>query len=344
MTGAEAPAPVDLGALAAWMDGHDLGAGPITDVVPLVGGTQNILLRFTRAGSEYVLRRPPMHKRRNSDETMRREARVLAALTGSAVPHPALIAAEPGTDVLGAAFYLMAPIEGFNVRLELTEAHRDDPAWQRDLGLAMVDAIAALAAVDVDAAGLGDLGRPEGWVERQVDTWRKQYDGYRALDGYEAPAIDGLEEVSAWLGANPPATRRTGLLHGDFHFSNVIVDHHEPRLAAVVDWELATLGDPMLDLGHLLATWPGATPSSDGLGGSGLPAADEVVTRYCAATGRDEADARWFRVLACYRLALILEGTYARACAGQAPAEVGERMYRYTRDLFALATSLLEPL
>ena len=122
----------------------------------------------------------------------------------------------------------------------------------------------------------------------------------------------------------------------------MIVDRSEPRLAAVVDWELATLGDPMLDLGHLLATWPGATPSSDSLGGSGLPAADEVVARYCDATGRDDSDARWFRVLACYRLALILEGTYARACAGQAPADVGERMYRYTRDLMALAISLVD--
>jgi aminoglycoside phosphotransferase (APT) family kinase protein len=126
---------------------------------------------------------PPPHKRANSDETMRREARVLAALADTDVPHPRLIASEPALDVLGAAFYLMEPIEGFNATLGLPEPHRSDPAMQHEMGLAMADALGALARVDPGEHGLWDLGRAEGWAERQVPRWRRQLDSYAELDG-----------------------------------------------------------------------------------------------------------------------------------------------------------------
>ena len=138
---------VDLAVLRGWMDARGLGEGDLTGLELIAGGTQNVLLRFTRAGRTYVLRRPPVHKRANSDETMRREARVLAALAGTPVPHPGLIAAEPDPDVIGAAFYLMEPIDGFNATLGLPAAYHD-PAWQHSMGLSMADAIAALASVD----------------------------------------------------------------------------------------------------------------------------------------------------------------------------------------------------
>src|ERR1700744_6004703 len=164
--------------LQAWMDAKGLGEGPLTDLGILPGGTQNFLLGFSRAGRRYVLRRPPRHVRANSNETMRREARVLAALAGSAVPHPGLIAACPEEDVIGAAFYLMEPVEGFTPRDEMPARHASDPAWRRIMGLAMVDAIAALGGVDHVARGLGDLGRPEGSLERQVGRWRAQLESY----------------------------------------------------------------------------------------------------------------------------------------------------------------------
>ena len=185
------PPGVDLAALTTWMDGQGLGSGPLEDVEVLAGGTQNVLVRFARAGRSYVLRRPPLHKRANSDETMRREARVLAALAGSDVPHPALIAACPDTEVLGAAFYLMEPIEGFNPSSGLPEPHRSDPAMRRAMGFSMVDAIASLALVDHEAVGLGDFGKPEGWLERQVGRWQGQLDSYAELDGYPGPRHPG---------------------------------------------------------------------------------------------------------------------------------------------------------
>lgn len=192
-----------------------------------------MLVRFTRSGRGHVLRRPPLHKRANSDETMRREARVLAALAGSDVPHPGLIAACPDTEVLGAAFYLMEPIDGFNPASGLPEPHRSDPAMRRAMGFSMVDAIAALALVDHEAVGLGDFGKPEGWLERQVGRWRSQLDSYAELDGYPGPDIPGVDEVSAWLEHNRPATWQPGIIHGDFHFANVLVRPDAPDLAVI---------------------------------------------------------------------------------------------------------------
>src|ERR1700676_2983930 len=146
--------PVDVAALARWMDGVGLGAGPITEPTPLTGGTQNILLRFTRAGRNYVKRRPPLHVRANSNDTMRREARMLGALSGTAVPHPRLIAGCGDESVLGVAFYLMDPVDGFNATTGLPPHHAGSPRVRRQMGLALVEGIAALGALDYRAQGL----------------------------------------------------------------------------------------------------------------------------------------------------------------------------------------------
>lgn len=320
---------------------RSLGHGAVAIVESITGGTQNQLLRIARGPLEAVLRLPPPHKRPNSDETMRREARVLAALGGTPVPHPRLIAAEPDEGVLGSAFYLMEAVDGVNPSLGLPPSGVDDPAWQREMGLSMVDAIASLAAVDHVALGLGDLGRWDGWAERQVGRWRRQLDSYSELPGYPGPDIPGVDDVGRWLDAHRPGRLQQGLIHGDFHFANVLVHRVEPRLAAIVDWELVTVGDPLLDLGHLLATWPAASGVGVGLAAPGLPGHDDLVVRYAAATGRDLGDVTWFRVLACYRLGLILEGTHARACAGRAPKAIGDMLHAHTVSLFEQALGLI---
>lgn len=332
---------VDLDVLTRWMDERALGEGPITSTELIAGGTQNVLLRFVRAGRTYVLRRPPLHKRANSDETMRREARVLGALAGSDVPHPGLIAAEPDVDVLGAAFYLMEDVAGFNASLGLPEPHASSPELQRSMGLSMADAIAALGRVDFRAAGLGDLGKPEGWLERQVERWRSHLASYDQVEGYRGVDLPGVESVASWLSERQPASWTPGLIHGDFHFANVLIHPTEGRLAAVVDWELTTIGDPLLDLGHLLATWPTRGGVATELGGTNLPAPDEVVERYGEGSSRDLTNVRWYHVLACYRLAIILEGTNARADAGQAPREIGDRLHEHAVSLFEQALELI---
>jgi len=336
------PGSVDLEQLASWMDGQGLGNGPIEDVEHIAGGTQNVLLRFRRADRTYVLRRPPPHKRANSDETMRREARVLAGLAGSDVPHPGLIAACGDVAVLGAAFYLMDEVDGFNPSMGLPEPHRSDPAMQRSMGLSMADAIAALGRLDVVAVGLGDLGRPDGWLERQVKRWRAHLASYDAIEGYRGAQIPGVEQVATWLEERRPASWTPGLIHGDFHFANVLIAPDRGELAAIVDWELATIGDPLLDLGHMLATWPtNGAAVIGGLSGIALPSPDEVIQRYALGSPRDVSNAGWYQVLACYRLGIILEGTNARADAGQAPREVGDRLHAHTVSLFEQALGLI---
>jgi aminoglycoside phosphotransferase (APT) family kinase protein len=208
------------------------------------------------------------------------------------------------------------------------------------MGLSMADGIAALAAVDHVSLGLADLGRADGWAERQVGRWRKQLDSYSELPGYPGPLIPGVDEVGKWLEANRPSRVVAGLMHGDFHFGNVLMRTDEPRLAAIVDWELVTVGDPLLDLGHLLATWP-HEGSAVSVAASHLPSVDDVIARYAAASPRPVDDLQWFRVLACYRLGLILEGTHARAFAGLAPKETGDLLHAHTVALFEQALGLI---
>jgi aminoglycoside phosphotransferase (APT) family kinase protein len=330
---------VDLDRVAAWMDEQGLGSGPIDGVETLGGGTQNILLRFERAGRAYVLRRPPVHKRDNSDETMRREARVLTALRGTAVPHPDVIAACPTTDQIGAAFYLMEPIDGFNPTTGLPDLHASDPAVRHRMGLALVEAIAALGALDYEALGLADLGRVDGYLERQVGRWRSQLESYSALDGYPGPELPGVERVAAWLEAERPAASTPGIIHGDFHLANVMFRFDGPELAALVDWELTTIGDPLVDLGWLLASWP--ETESHALVAvqpwDGFPRATELVEHYARHSDRDLSAVAWYEVLACYKLGIILEGTHARAFAGQAPTDVGDLLHATSVALFERA-------
>lgn len=331
---------VDLAVLASWMDDRGLGTGPITGPKPLAGGTQNIIIGFDRSGDSYVLRRPPLHKRANSDETMRREARVLSALAGSAVPHPALVAAEPDPSVLGAAFILTAFVDGFNPTVGLPSPHRDDPAIRHRIGLSLVEAAAALASIDHMAAGLGDLGRPDGFLERQVPRWRTQLESYAELDGYDGPDIGGVDSVADWLERNRPDSGVAGIMHGDLHLANVLVRHDCAEIAAVVDWELCTIGDPMLDLGWVLATWRDDTSVMTTTAvepWEGFATSAELIRHYAAHTDRPIDDWPWFATLACYKLGIILEGTYARACAGLAPAATGAMLHEMATSLFERA-------
>ncbi|MBW2498970.1 MAG: phosphotransferase family protein [Deltaproteobacteria bacterium] len=336
---------IDLPILEAWMDEQGLPEGPIGTIDRLKGGSQNILIRFERGGHHYVLRRPPIHKRATSDETMRREARVLAALAETDVPHPLLVAACPDEALLGAAFYLMEPVDGFNATQGLPELHAGDREIRHGMGLAMADGIAALAAVDYQAVGLEDFGRPEGYLERQVTRWRGQLESYSELEGYPGPQIPGVDRVAEWLDRHRPEGSRPGILHGDYHIANVMFRFDGPELAAIVDWELATVGDPLLDLGALLVNWPdeeaGPPVPIHRMGLEGLPTPSEMLERYRERSTRSLDALDWYRVLACYRLGIILEGTYARAWAGQADRQVGDLLHATTVSLFERALTLI---
>jgi aminoglycoside phosphotransferase (APT) family kinase protein len=361
------PALVDFGVLAVWMDAQALPGGEFTGVETLGGGTQNVLIRFERGGREYVLRRPPRHLRRRSNDALRREARVLAALDGTGVRAPRVIAACPDESVMGGAvFYLMERVDGFNATTVLPPLHAGDAAVRRRMGLEAATALAELGRVDHVAAGLGDMGRPEGFLERQVGRWLAELDSYAALDGYPGPRIPGVPDVASWLERNLPRAWRPGIMHGDYHLANLLYSPTGPEVAAIVDWEMCTIGDPLLDLGWLIATWPGedsadirprggfspraadvsraSLPELAGAIGAagGLPPAAELAEVYAERSDRDLSALTWYTVLACFKLGIVLEGTYARAFAGKAPRDVGERLHATTLGLFARALTFME--
>lgn len=334
---------MDLDALARWLDGQGLGTGPLTDVVKLTGGTQNLLLRFVRDGRSYVLRRPPLHLRGNSNETMRREARVLAALAGTGVPHPGFIAVCDDESVLGAVFYLMEPVDGFNATMGLPPLHAGSADVRRRMGLALAEGAAALAALDYRAVGLEGFGKPDNFLGRQVDRWKKQLDSYAEHAGWAGPGgIPGVDKVAAWLVRHQPPGFTPGILHGDYHIANVMYRPDSGDLAAIVDWELATIGDPLIDVGWLMALWPKDGDDAPVKPWVGFPTADELVAHYAARSSRDLSHLDWYGVLACYKLGIILEGTHARAAAGRAPKETGDRLHAKTVALFERALGWIQ--
>ncbi|MBR0684342.1 phosphotransferase family protein [Bradyrhizobium manausense] len=338
---------VDLNKVCAWMDRVGLGSGAIEDPTPLAGGTQNVLLLFYRDGRPFVLRRSPRHPRGDGNATNRREARVLGALASTDVPHPRLIAACSSEEVIGAAFYLMEPIDGFNATVMLPPLHASDRSVRREMGFALVDGALALGRVDHMAVGLGDFGKSDGFLERQVPRWRALLDSYRDYEGWPgAGSIPGLDQVAKWLADHVPPSFTPGLMHGDYHLANVMFRKNGPELAAIVDWELATIGDPLLDMGWIIATWPGVDGHTIAEFGikpwGGFPSIGDLVDRYREGSQRDTTHIRWYGVLACYKLGVILEGTYARACAGAASKITGQRLHQSCIKLFERAQSWLE--
>lgn len=342
------PALLDFEILDAWMDSQNLAPGAFTDVRILAGGTQNVLVRFKRGGRDFVLRRPPPHLRPKSNDALRREGRVLSALAGTDVAHPGFIAGCFDETVMGGAvFYLMEPINGFNATTELPALHRDDASIRYEMGLQAAGALARLSRIDPQAVGLSDFGRPEGFLERQVPRWQSELESYSRHEGYPGPNIPGLDRVAAWLERHLPKQGPAGILHGDYHLANVMYSLEGPRLAAIVDWEMSTLGDPLLDLGWLLATWPnendatvGATSEFVQLGG--LPDRSALVARYAEHCSRNLDSLDWYIAMACFKLGIVLEGTHARAFAGKAPVEIGDMLHAVALGLFARALAIVD--
>jgi aminoglycoside phosphotransferase (APT) family kinase protein len=326
--------------LSTWMRSSGLGDGPITEVRPLGGGTQNVVARFQRCGRSYVLRKGPVHLRPVSNDVMRREMRVLSALADTPVRVPRVLATCPdGEPFDGAAFYLMEPVYGFSSSDPLPP-ELSSPAARASLVLDAVDQVVVLHAVDHEAVGLGDFGRPDGYLERQVPRWSAELDRYRAFEGWPGPQLPGLDAVSRWLEAKRPTGFRAGITHGDYHLSNLLYTP-TPAVAAIVDWEMCTIGDPLVDLGWLLATLPTET-GGDTLATAGdLPAPETIIERYASQSDRDVEAVRWYEVLACFRLGIIVEGTYARSFAGLATAEMGEQLHARAIELFEHALERL---
>src|ERR1700736_717077 len=240
---------VDVEALADWLTSQGLGDAPIIDPRALTGGTQNVLVSFERGGVSMVCPRPPAHAQTDSEVVIKREARLLAALGATELPHPRFIAGCSDPSVLGASFYVMEAVDGYNAHAALPPPFDADPVLRRSMGLALADCIASLGRLDYVSLGLSDFGKPDGYLERQVARWRKQLDGYTRYSGWQGPAALGnVAGVGDWLDRNRPASQPPGIIHGDVHLANALYRFDGPKVAALVDWELSTVGDPLVDL------------------------------------------------------------------------------------------------
>jgi aminoglycoside phosphotransferase (APT) family kinase protein len=341
---------IDMSALSAWLRVRALSDGEIENPVLLAGGTQNLLLRFRSGGRDMVLRRPPLHPRPKNNELILREATVLKALATTDVPHPRLLAVCDDAAVLGSAvFYLMEAVEGFNPGMDLPDG-LDNPQARQHIMIQGTHILASIGALDHEMIGLGGFGNPTGFLDRQVGRWLLERDKYLGLSGYDATPLPGFDAVRDYLAASVPPTFRAGLMHGDYHLGNLIAANASGDVVAVVDWEMSTIGDPLLDLGRYLAMWPDEHEAiverngifDRGVWASGVvPAPETVIGWYCDRFDRPVEGLNWYVVMGCFKLGIILEGTYARSCAGLAPREVGTALHRVAEQLFQRASRLV---
>lgn len=328
-----------MAALGAWIRAQRLGSD-ITTVEPLTGGTQNIVVRLAVDGRTLVLRRPPLHPRPNSNRTMQREIAVLTTLADSGVPHPRFVRGCTDLDVMGVVFYLMEDVDGFNPGTEVTDAYVRSPEMRRQVGLNYAADLARLGRATWRGRPLETLRRPGSFLERQVPGFLGLLDSYRELGGYSPDSLPAVGELAGWLQDHRPPDTEPGIMHGDAHLNNVLLCRTTPQVAAFVDWEMCTIGDPLLDLGWILVCWPhdpdpiNAGSELAALGG--LPDRSEVIAAYRDAGGRDSERLEWYIAMACFKLAIVIEGTYARFLAGMAHREAGERLHDNAANLIRL--------
>ena len=308
---------MDFERLAAWMDDQSLpGKGEPIEHRFLSGGTQNEIYEIRRGDELCVIRIPPTVAPADRDRGILREWRIIEALDGTEVPHTPAVAMCEDASVLGRPFYLMGFVDGWSP-MELTggwPAPFDaDPDARAGLAYQLVEGIALLSKVDWRAKGLEDLGRPDGFHERQVDRWTSFLD---RIKGRELP---GFDVAAAWLRAHRPIDYIPGLMHGDYQFANVMYRDGAPaRLAAIVDWEMGTVGDPKLDLGWVVQSWPEDTNASEASESSyvdlaGMPSRPELLVHYARVSGRQVDDIDYYVVLAKWKLAVVLEQGFQRA-------------------------------
>jgi aminoglycoside phosphotransferase (APT) family kinase protein len=302
--------------LLAFLDAHGLGSGDV-EIEPLGEGHSNVTYLARRGDRELVVRRPPRPPLPPSAHDVLREARLLRALRGTAARVPEVLAVCEDETVIGAPFYVMARVDGDVITGEVPPT-LDTPAERRRIGEELVDALVEIHAVDWRSC-LEGFGKPTGYLERQVRRFRGLWEHSRTRE------VAAVERVGAWLEENLPESGPATIVHGDFRLGNTMFAAGAPaRLVAVFDWEMATIGDPLADLGYLCTTWSEADDPPLGrfeLGrvtrAAGFPTRGELVARYEERSGRAVGDLRWYQTLALWKSIVFMEGNYRRAVEGR---------------------------
>jgi aminoglycoside phosphotransferase (APT) family kinase protein len=313
----ERPPLLVLEPLAAFLDAHGIGEGEI-EAAPIGEGHSNVTYLIRRGDTEVVLRRPPRPPLPPSAHDVLREARLLRALAGTPARVPAVLAVGEDEQTIGSPFYVMERVEGDVIVASIPDA-LDTPTERRRISDELIDALVEIHGVDWRTVGLEGFGKPTGYLERQLRRFRGLWELNKTRE------IDAVERVGGWLEQNMPESGPATIVHGDFRLGNTIFAPGTPaRLSAVLDWEMATIGDPLADLGYLCMMW---TERDDPTGGlrealamvtrrEGFPTREELIGRYEERTGRSMKDLRWYTTLAVWKSVVFMEGNYKRAIAG----------------------------
>ena len=335
---------VDESALRAYLE-SELGDADEFTVEHHPEGHSNETLFVNWGGRDLVLRRPPAGETAESAHDVLREYRVISALTDTDVPVPTPVLACDDTSVIGGDFYLMERLDGYVIRDEEPEQFAT-PEHRRRIGETLIDTLARIHTVDYEAVGLGDIGRPEGYTERQVDRWGKQFEW-----AYETTAehreVPHVETVREWLEANVPAEHEHTLVHGDFKLDNVMyAKRTPPEITAVFDWEMGTLGDPLADLGWMLCYWD-TDPLSEELMPTfldrpGYPSREEIVDRYERQSGIEFTNRRFYITLRLYMLIAVCEMFYARYLSGNSDDDLYPKMEALVPKISRRAMEVIE--
>ena len=302
--------------LESFLNAHGIGSGPVR-ATRIGDGASNLTYRIERSGARVVLRRPPPPPLPPSAHDMVREARVQAGLARAGVRVPRILAVCEDPGVLGVPFYLMEEIDGVVVGAALPDA-LDAPAERRRLGEELIDALADLHAVDWRACGLDTIGKPSGYLERQLRRWSGLWEINATRE------LRACLEVADKLRATVPDSGATTVVHGDYRLGNVMVARDAPaRLLAILDWEMATLGDPLADLGYLIVCWSevGAPPHPLLMGvvteRPGFPTRAQLAARYAERTGRDVSRLSWYEAFSLWKAAVFCEAIHGRYLRGE---------------------------
>jgi aminoglycoside phosphotransferase (APT) family kinase protein len=302
--------------LEALLDAHGLGGGPLK-AVPIGEGHSNLTYLVVRDGAEFVLRRPPRPPLPPSAHDVLREARLLGAVQDANVRTPRVLLVCDDESVIGAPFYVMEKVEGDVITTSLPERFAE-PAARAAVAEELVDSLVEIHGVDWMGCGLEGYGKPTGYLERQLRRFSGLWEHNKTRE------VPVLERVTEWLGQNMPATQDATIVHGDYRLGNTMfAPGLPPRLAAIFDWELATIGDPLADLGYLTATYAQPGDAQDTLFAlnavtcqEGFPTREELIARYEERSGRSMSAVSWYRALALWKSAVFLEGSYKRLLAG----------------------------
>jgi aminoglycoside phosphotransferase (APT) family kinase protein len=313
-------AAFDLVRFTDWL-GQVTGEPAALTVTPMSGGASCEMFRVERLGRSWVVRRAPVTSVSETAHHVVREAQVIESLASSPVPVPTILAIGDDPDILGAPFFVMSYVDGDVVRRNgLPEALAAQPESHHAVGEGLIDTLVGLHAVEWRSTPLAKLSHPEGFLARQVDRWMTQLDSYRSRD------LAGVDDVAAWLATNQPTRGDLTVMHGDYKLDNLLwARQPPPRVVSVVDFEMTTVGDPLIDLAWALIFWPeegnlialAAPRTPNGLAVDQCQTPGQLMDRYTAATGRDLSGFDWYQAFSAWKLAIVLEASYAKYRRGE---------------------------